>query len=177
MVAPEQMNSAGSAGAGQNGLVEMGVVRGAYGLKGWIKVIPWSADPQALLGYGTWWLAGLERRVLDARVHGSHLVAQIEGLASPEAARDMKGTAVCVARRDLPEPEDGSFYFSDLVGLEVFNEQGSLLGVVRGLSSHGAQDVMEVAGDRVRLLPWVDAVVKRVDLAARRIEVEWGVDW
>ena len=63
------------------------------------------------------------------------------------------------------------------MGLEVFNEQGSLLGVVRGLSSHGAQDVMEVAGDRVRLLPWVDAVVKRVDLAARRIEVEWGADW
>jgi len=163
--------------AGQTGLVEMGVVRGAYGLRGWIKVIPWSADPQALLGYRRWWLAGSERRVLEARSHGAHLIAQIEGLVSPEVARGMKGTAVCVARRDLPEPEQGSYYFSDLVGLEVFNGQGSLLGVVRGLSSHGAQDVMEVSGDRVRLLPWVDAVVKRVDLAAKRIEVEWEADW
>ncbi len=174
MVVPSQVDSAGTA---RPDLVEMGVVRGAYGLKGWIKVIPWSADPQALLEYRKWWLAGSERNVLDARVHGANLIAQLEGLASPEAARDMKGTAVCVARRDLPDPEDGSFYFADLVGLEVFNEQGSLLGVVRGLSSHGAQDVMEVAGDRIRLLPWVDAVVKRVDLAARRIDVEWGADW
>jgi 16S rRNA processing protein RimM len=67
------------------------------------------------------------------------------------------------------------------VGLEVVNEQGERLGVVERLFSNGAQDVMEVAGDgqkaRTRLMPWVPAVVKAVDLPGGRITVEWGVDW
>jgi len=64
------------------------------------------------------------------------------------------------------------------VGLEVVNSQGLVLGVVKGLFSNGAHDVMELSGDKPRLLPWVrDVVVKKVDLPERRIEVEWGSDW
>jgi len=63
------------------------------------------------------------------------------------------------------------------VGLEVVNEQGQVLGVVRRIFSNGAQDVMELVGDRTRLLPWVAAVVKEVDLPNRRVKVEWGADW
>ena len=63
------------------------------------------------------------------------------------------------------------------MGLEVVNEQGQALGVVRRIFSNGAQDVMELVGDRTRLLPWVAAVVKEVDLLKQRVEVEWGADW
>jgi len=83
-----------------------------------------------------------------------------------------------VPRAALPEPADGIYYWADLVGLEVVNAEGLVLGVVKGMLSSGAQDVMELAGaSGPRLLPWVSAVVKRVDLEARRIEVDWGADW
>jgi ribosomal 30S subunit maturation factor RimM len=57
------------------------------------------------------------------------------------------------------------------------NEQGIVLGAVKRWTFNGAQDVMEVAGDRARLIPWIPTVIKAVDLARRRIEVEWGADW
>jgi 16S rRNA processing protein RimM len=63
------------------------------------------------------------------------------------------------------------------VGLEVVNTRGVALGVVRQWFTNGPQDLMEVAGDRSRLVPWVAAVVKAVDLEAGRIEVEWEADW
>jgi 16S rRNA processing protein RimM len=82
-----------------------------------------------------------------------------------------------VARSALPDAQDGRYYLADLVGLDVVNGQGERLGVVRQWYSNGPQDVMEVAGEKTRLVPWVAAVVKRVDLESKRIEVEWGADW
>lgn len=158
-------------------MVEMGVVGGAYGLRGWIKVVPWSGERDALVRYPTWWVGGTERDVESARLHGAQVIAKLAGLETPEQARGLKGKRVCVPREKLPEPETGQYYFADLIGMEVVNEQGALLGVVKEMSSHGAQDVMEVAAERTRMLPWVGAVVKRVDLEARRIEVDWGTDW
>ena len=84
---------------------------------------------------------------------------------------------MAVRRDALPEPEEGRYYLADLVGLEVVNEQGTPLGVVTRTYSNGAHDVIEVAGDRTRLIPWVAAVIKEVDLPNRRVEVEWGADW
>lgn len=157
----------------------MGVVAGAYGIQGWVKVAPWSEDPGALVSHGTWWVGGTERLIHSARQHGSHVIARLDGLVTPEQARALKGKLVCVPRAALPKLEDGRFYFADLVGMEVVNEQGCLLGVVKSMSSHGLQDVMEVvaAAGPVRMLPWVDVVIKRVDPDARRIEVDWGADW
>jgi 16S rRNA processing protein RimM len=82
-----------------------------------------------------------------------------------------------VAREALVEPDAGRYYWSELVGLEVVNAKGERLGTLRAMSSNGAHDVAEVVAERARLLPWVPAVVKRIDLAARRVEVEWEADW
>ncbi len=94
-----------------------------------------------------------------------------------EQAQALKGATVAVPREALPETDEGIFYWADLVGLEVVNAQGMVLGVVKGMYSNGAQDVMELSGDRTRLLPWVPAVVKKVDLPRKQIEVEWGAEW
>ena len=80
-------------------------------------------------------------------------------------------------RERLPAAGDGHYYFADLIGLEVVNGQGERLGTVKQLFSGGAHDVMELEGERQRLLPWVGAVVKQVDLPGRRITVEWEADW
>lgn len=111
-------------------------------------------------------------------MHSAWLLAKLAGIETPEQAQALKGKAIEAPRAALPRPEDGTYYWADLVGLEVVNTQGLVLGVVKGMLSSGAQDVMELQGDqKTRLLPWVSAVVKRVDLESGRIEVEWGADW
>jgi 16S rRNA processing protein RimM len=154
-------------------LIEFGRVAGSYGVRGWMKVVV--DDPELLAAQPAWWLDGAERRVEATKIHSGTVLAKLEGIGSPEAARKFKGKAVRIPR---PDPGEGRYYWSDLVGLEVVNAQGVVLGVVKGMFSNGAHDVMELSGDRPRLLPWVQGVVvKKVDLPERRIEVEWGADW
>jgi 16S rRNA processing protein RimM len=155
----------------------MGRVAGSYGVHGWVRVIPYSGVPDALAACAAWRIGDAEYRVQETKIHSGTLLAKLPGIASREAALELKGAKVAVPRAALPDPEQGRYYWADLVGLEVVNSQGLVLGVVKELFSHGAHDVMELSGERRRLVPWVSAVVKRVDLEAKRIEVAWGADW
>ena len=150
---------------------------GSYGVRGWVKVAPQKGVAEALVAASEWWLGEELHRVDEAKVHSATVVAKLAGIETREQALALKGTKIAVARAALPDADDGRYYLADLVGLEVVNEQGLKLGVVRQWFSNGPQDVMELAGDRVRLVPWVPTVVKKVDLEAKRIEVEWGADW
>ena len=137
-----------------------------------------AGDRAALSALEAWWVEGVERRVEQTKMHSAWLLAKLAGIESREQAQALKGKTISAPRAALPEPEEGIYYWADLVGLEVVNAQGLVLGVVRGVVSSGAQDVMELSGEkRQRLLPWVPAVVKRVDLEGGRIEVDWGADW
>ncbi len=162
----------------------MGRIFGSWGVRGGVRVDPYSEDPETLTGYETW-LVGREGqwqeyRVVEARLHTTQLVAQLAGVDDRDAALKLKGCEVAVPRDTLPAPEDGSYYWSDLVGLAVVNEGGEALGEVKEMFSNGAQDVIDVTaseggGEVRRLIPWT--AVTKVDLGARRIEVEWEKDW
>jgi 16S rRNA processing protein RimM len=155
----------------------MGRVAGAYGVRGWVKVAPGGGALETLATATEWWIGGRAWPVSEAKPHGATVVAKLAGLESREEAQRLRGEEVCVRREALPPPGEGHYYLDDLVGLEVVNEQGERLGAVKRLFSNGAQDVMEVVGDRTHLMPWVPAVVKAVDLPGGRITVEWGADW
>ena len=152
----------------------MGRVAGSYGVRGWIRV----DEPQeALAACRSWSIGGKEYPVEEVKPHSGTLLAKLAGLESREAALELKGSTVYVRREALPAPATGHYYLADLVGLEVVNERGEALGVVKRWTFNGAQDVMEVAGERTRLIPWVAPVVRSVDLAKRQIHIEWGADW
>ena len=151
----------------------MGRVAGSYGVRGWIKV---EAPEQALAACRKWWIGGVEYPVAEAKEHSGTLLAKLAGLESREAALKLKGSTLYVRREALPDPQAGHYYLADLVGLEVVNERGEALGVVKRWVFNGAQDVMEVAGERTRLIPWIGTVVRDVDLGKRQIRVEWGAD-
>jgi len=155
----------------------MGRVAGSYGVRGWIKIVPGGGVLDALPQVARWWVGGEPYRVDEARVHSATVVAKLQGIETREQALALKGAAVSVEREALPQAEEGRYYLADLIGLEVVNEQGERLGTVKQWITNGAQDVMEIAGERTRLIPWVPAIVKEVDLAARRVVVEWGADW
>ena len=152
----------------------MGRVAGSYGVRGWIRV---EAPEAALADCRTWWIGGASYSVEQVKEHSGTLLAQLGGLESREAALKLKGSKVFVPREALPKAQEGHYYLADLVGLEVVNERGEALGVVKRWIFNGAQDVMEVAGGRTHLVPWIPAVVRKVDLQQNLIEVEWGADW
>jgi 16S rRNA processing protein RimM len=152
----------------------MGRVAGSYGVRGWIKV---EAPQEALALCRTWSIGGAEYPVEQVKAHSGTLLAKLAGLESREAALKLKGATVYVRREAMPEPEAGHYYLADLVGLEVVNEQGVVLGVVKRWMFNGAQDVMEVGGDKTRLIPWMASVVRDVDLEKKQIHIEWGADW
>ena len=163
----------------------MGRIFGSWGVRGGIRVDPYSEDPETLATYKTWLIGSeghwKEYKVLEARLHTTQVVAQLEGVDDRDEALKLKGSEVAVPRNSLPKPEDGSFFWSDLIGLAVVNTGGEALGEVKEMFSNGAQDVIDViasdvmAGEVKRLIPWT--AVKSVDIEGRKIEVEWGADW
>jgi 16S rRNA processing protein RimM len=155
----------------------MGRVAGAYGVRGWVKVAPDEGAAEGLVGAREWWI-GAEAFMVDAaKIHGATVVGKLAGVEKREQAAQFKGRTVAVRREALPEPEEGRYYLADLIGLQVVNLQGEALGAVKQTYSNGVHDVIEVAGDRIRLIPWVGAVVKKVDLLKKQVEVEWQLDW
>lgn len=159
----------------------MGRVAGSYGVRGWIKVVPGGGVGEMLCLVPEWWIAEAPYAVSEARTHGATVVAKLAGIETREQALELKGARVSVERAALGEPGEGHFFLADLIGLEVRNEQDQVLGTVKQWFTNGPQDVMEVAAQgpngRSRLIPWVGAIVKAVDLAGRRIMVDWSADW
>jgi 16S rRNA processing protein RimM len=104
---------------------------------------------------------------------------QLEGVADRSAAEALKGTLVGVSRAALPAAKDNEYYWADLIGLDVITAREQPLGKVEGLLETGANNVLCVRSDdgKEHLLPFVAAVILDVDLAARRIQVEWEKDW
>jgi 16S rRNA processing protein RimM len=169
-------------------IVVMGRVVGSHGVRGWIKVDPLSATPDALLAHATWWIrpprakAWREWRMTSGRMHSGALLAQLAGVATRDDALALRGGEVGVPRAALPRAKKGEIYWADLEGLEVRNREGVMLGVVAEVVAHGAHPLLRVvrpgasAGPE-RLIPFVPAIVDRVDVEARRIDVDWGEDF
>jgi len=162
-------------------LVVLGRVIAAFGVKGWIKVQPYTEVTAGLLDYPVWWIGRdgewIERALQEGAVHGKIVVAKLEGCDERKAAAALQGLEVAVPREQLPRSQPGEYYWVDLLGLEVRNLQGEAMGRVERLLETGANQVLVVRGDRERLIPYVAAIVTAVDLAKREIVVDWGLDF
>lgn len=162
--------------------VVMGRIVAPFGVKGWIKIQPYTATPAGLAQYFAWWLrrdggAWRECEVERSHSQGSNLVAKLAGCDDRAAAAGLKGQEVAVPRSALPAAAPGEYYWADLLGLRVENEKAQALGVVARMMETGANDVLVVEGDRERLIPFVGDVVKRVDLDGGVIVVDWEADY
>lgn len=168
-------------------LVLVGHVTGAYGIHGWVRIKPYSADADAMLHAKTWWLDKPVLRDVDmmqAKHHGDDVVARLVGVVDRNAAEALKGASVQIRRSHFPPLTDDEFYWVDLIGLTVENLQGECLGSVIGLMDNGAQAILQVQAPvsgsekpKEWLIPFVDQFVKTVDQQARKITVDWGLDY
>jgi 16S rRNA processing protein RimM len=184
--------------------IEVGRILDAWGVKGWFKVLPHSASPEALFSSSCWYLLPPERgakprrpteavvpgdwtqplllQVREAKVHADSVVAPCADITDRDTAESLRGARILVPRSSFPAPGDGEYYWVDLIGLQVVNREGLVLGEVRDLMTTGPQTVLvlqaQEGGKAVeRMIPFVSAFVDRVDTAARCITVDWQPDY
>lgn len=174
--------------------VEVGRIADAWGVKGWFKVLPYSNDPEALLGARSWLLqaaqkgpkpgfAGtVELAIRQSRMHSDAMVAWADGVEDRDAAQALRGARIFLPRSAFPAAAEGEYYWVDLIGLQVVNREGVALGCVRELLPTGPQTTLVLEFEQEgktqeRLIPFVSAFVDQVDLAGRRITVDWQPDY
>jgi len=173
--------------------VEVGRIADAWGIKGWFKVLPHSASPEALFSSRRWYLLPTERgvktfsgamllRVREAKEHSDTVVAQAQEVEDRDAAEALKGARIFIPRSSFPTAATDEFYWVDLIGLSVVNREGVELGRVKELLSTGPQTVLVIEYEEAdkpaeRMIPFVAAYVDDVDLAAKRITVDWQPDY
>jgi 16S rRNA processing protein RimM len=173
--------------------IEVGRIADAWGIKGWFKVLPYSADPEALFSSKRWFLLPTEKGpktftgtlllpVKEAKFHSGTVVACALGLEDRNAAEALRGARIFVSRANFPQAAEDEYYWVDLIGLNVVNRENLDLGTVRELLSTGPQTVLVleqmVDGELVeRMIPFVSAYVDKVDIQARTIRVDWQADY
>lgn len=166
----------------KDAIVIVGKLLGAHGVKGLLKVYSWTQPRDNILHYNPWLLGqdGEWRtvEVIEGRKQGKSVVVRLDGIADRDQALAMRDVEVAIRREQLDTLESGEYYWSDLIGLRVRNLAGELLGDVADLMETGADDVLVVRGDVQRLVPFSQPqIVKRVDLDAGEILVDWELDY
>lgn len=165
----------------------VGRITTPWGLNGWVKVFSYTDPIEQIFSYSPWQLSKEGQQTLNiegSKVHGKHLVVRLEGIDDRNEAEALAGAEIWISTAQLPELEEGEYYWHQLEGLTVINADGEVLGDVGHLTETGANDVLVVqpTGDsideRERLIPYVeDNVVSQVDLESRRILVSWDADF
>ncbi len=173
--------------------VEVGRILDAWGIKGWFKVLPHSASPEALFSSKRWYLQPSEKgaktfsgtvllKIREAKDHSDSVVACAQDIDDRNAAEALKGARIFIPRSSFPSAGDDEYYWVDLIGLDVINREGVALGQVTDLLSTGPQTVLVVGYEhegkaQERMIPFVSAYVDGVDLPGKRITVDWQPDY
>jgi 16S rRNA processing protein RimM len=162
--------------------INVGKISGVFGIKGWLKIFSYTEPRDNILSYKLWLLKKDNQvktiKVINGRLQGKSVVAQLDGIDSREQAELLVGHQIDITRQQLPKPEQDEYYWTDLLGLDVENTDSVHLGKVDSLFETGANDVLIVIGERERAIPFViGQTVKSVDLESRKIVVDWDADF
>ncbi|MDT4288719.1 ribosome maturation factor RimM [Methylomonas sp. MO1] len=163
--------------------MNVGQVSGVFGVKGWVKVYSFTDPRENILQYSPWILQKnsqiQEVKLLGGRRQGSLVVAELQGINDRDLAAELMGADILIRKQQLPKASDGEYYWADLIGLEVRNQEGCKLGKVDHLLETGANDVLVVVdGDVERLIPFLQqSTILKIDLDDGLIIVDWDPDF
>lgn len=163
-------------GDGDDGRICVGVVTGVHGLKGLVKIKPFTDMPEAVAAYGAVETEDGSRRLeleVANRAGKGQIAVRVAGITDRDAAEALKGLRLYVPRARLPAPEPDEFYYADLIGLAVQRASGDAVGTVRAVFDFGAGDVLEIVDDAGTLImvPFTRDAVPEIDIAGGRIIV------
>jgi 16S rRNA processing protein RimM len=161
--------------------VELGRIGSPYGVLGWMHIQSFTDPPEGLLDYPVWNVrqatgGHTSYRLVDGRIQGRGLVAQLDGIADRDAAALLRGAMIEVLRSALPPPGKREYYRGDLIGFTVRNLEGVELGRLDHFVEGAATALMVVAGTSEYWIPAVPQYLREVDLEHRGLRVDWPAD-
>ena len=158
----------------------VGKISNPHGIKGWVKVISFTDPIENILSYKQWIISDKETEktyyLEDSRVQGNKIVIKLENVNDRNDALLLKNLQIQVNRSDLPELDQNSYYWEDLVDFNVIDIKGNHVGKVDSLFRTGSNDVLVIIDEtKERLLvPFImEEVIKYVDLAKELISIDW----
>ncbi len=161
----------------------MGRVGAPHGLRGAIRIHPFTRSLMSLADFRFWWIGSLKKKqrfeLNKTKVSQDGLITTFNEVADRTQAEELKGKSVYVPRALFPELAEGEFYWVDLIGLGVVNLRGENLGKINHLLETGANQVI-VVRDKMgcdRLIPYIQRVVSLVDINSGRLVVDWETDY
>lgn len=163
--------------------LQIGRITGVFGVQGWVKVYSDTQPKENIFEYSPWWVetrtGWRQYSLLDAKPQGKGLVVRLEGCNDRDQAESLVGSRIAITRDQLPETENGEYYWSDLIGLQVINARGEVFGRVIELLETGGYDVMVVQDQQEQhFIPFVPEVyILDVDPESGRIEIDWERDY
>lgn len=162
-------------------IVVVGKFGRPHGVHGWIKVHSYTNPKANILNLAPWLLqknSNWEPILIEAtRFSSGTAFVKLKAYDSPETVKVLTNVEIAVERSVLPDLDSDNFYWADLIGLEVINQQQIKLGIVENLLETGANDVLVVRGARKRLIPYITQVIKKVNLQEKIIVVDWEEDY
>lgn len=168
-------------------LLTVARTNGAYGVRGWIRIVPFE-DGEVLALTKRWWFTDMrgETRIVhvsELKVHGNALLAKFEGVDNKEDADRMRGR-ISVLREDFPELDDDEHWAVDILGCKVVNREGVEIGTVVDIGDNGVQDILKIEAPKqsdragkIYLIPVVEQYVDEMDTDSGLIKVDWQPDW
>jgi 16S rRNA processing protein RimM len=162
-------------------LVIIGKIISAYGIKGWVKIRPFTETAKSFIQYKKQFLSKNQKdwnciQIEKMKIQGQDVVADL-GFENRDQAIESKGQILAVDRQQLPQLEENEYYWDDLIGLNVYDLQHNDLGKVIELIETGANDVLVVSGEKERLIPYIPQVIVKIDLTEKRIDVDWDKEF
>ena len=159
----------------------VGKINGLFGVQGWVKIFSHTKPRKNILNYQPW-LVNINGqwqplKVLNGREQGKTLVAQIDNIKDREQARALIGLDLYINPSQLPKLPKGEYYWDELIGLEVVNQQQHVLGKVSQLFETGANNVLIVQGEKEHWVPYIKPFLIAVDLDNQQILVDWDKDF
>jgi len=158
--------------------IVVGRISGIHGVRGWLKVMSYTRPRNNIFNYDCWLLKQddnwQEMVLLVGQPQGKGLIAQLEGVEDRDQARALLDADIAIERSQLVDASPGEYYWHDLIGLDVCNQQNEILGQVKELLETGANDVLVVEGKHRILIPFInECYVLEIDLENSIIRVDW----
>jgi len=163
--------------------IVVGRIVGVFGVRGWCKVFSHSRPREQILSYTQWYIGQDKNRQVvtlqEGKVHGEAIIVKLDGIDDRDQAAALKGSNIWITPSQLERLESDEYYWRQLIGLEVIDQAGVLLGKVDGLIETGANDVLLVkAGKQEHLIPFImDQVVTKIDIETGQMSVDWDIDY
>ncbi len=164
-------------------LLEIGEIKAAYGIKGWVKIFSHTRPVEQIFTYSIWHVGNSgnwqKMELQDSQQRSNHgLVAKLKNINDRDAAVSLAGNKIAIDKIVLAALEDGEYYWSQLIGLEVINLKSEKLGRIVEILETGANDVLVVKNEQTeRLIPYAESIVHQVRMDSGQMLVDWETDY